>query len=74
MMAELGRWHAAGRIRPRTSHVFELGEFKQAMLDLNEPENRHLLKHVYGPDGYVGTDHQAYAEVAAIARRYGLLS
>ncbi|MGI9418531.1 MAG: phosphate/phosphite/phosphonate ABC transporter substrate-binding protein [Geminicoccaceae bacterium] len=47
--------------------------FKQAMLDLNEPENRHLLKHVYGPDGYIGTDHGAYAEVAEIARRYGLL-
>ncbi len=47
--------------------------FVQAMLSLNEPENRHLLKHVYGPDGYVPTDHQAYAEVAEIARRYGLL-
>ena len=47
--------------------------FKDAMLGLNEPENRHLLKHVYGPDGYVGTDHQAYAPVAEIARRYGLL-
>jgi len=47
--------------------------FKKAMLDLNEPENRHLLKHVYGPDGYVGTNHQAYAPVAEIARRYGLL-
>lgn len=48
-------------------------EFETAMLSLNEPENRHLLKHVYGPDGYVGTDHQAYAPVAEIARRYGLL-
>ncbi len=48
--------------------------FKEAMLDLNKPENRHLLKHVYGPDGYVGTNHQAYAPVAEIARRYGLLS
>ena len=48
--------------------------FKEAMLGLNEPKNRHLLKHVYGPDGYVGTDHQAYAPVAEIARRYGLLS
>lgn len=47
--------------------------FKEAMLSLNEPEHRHLLKHVYGPDGYVGTDHQAYAPVAEIARRYGLL-
>lgn len=48
--------------------------FKKAMLRLNEKENRHLLKHVYGPDGYVETDHEAYAPVAEIARRYGLLS
>jgi len=48
--------------------------FKEAMLSLNEPENRHLLQHVYGPDGYIGTDHGAYAPVAEIARRYGLLS
>lgn len=48
--------------------------FKEAMLSLNEPENRHLLQHVYGPDGYIGTDHRAYAPVAEIARRYGLLS
>lgn len=47
--------------------------FKEAMLALNEAENRHLLKHVYGPDGYVGADHQAYAPVAEVARRYGLL-
>ncbi|MGI9491671.1 MAG: phosphate/phosphite/phosphonate ABC transporter substrate-binding protein [Geminicoccaceae bacterium] len=47
--------------------------FVKAMLDLNRPENRHLLKHVYGPDGYVETDHKAYAPVAEIARRYGLL-
>ncbi|MDH3664101.1 MAG: phosphate/phosphite/phosphonate ABC transporter substrate-binding protein [Alphaproteobacteria bacterium] len=47
--------------------------FVEAMLDLNQPENRHLLKHVYGPDGYVATDHQAYEAVSKIARRYGLL-
>lgn len=47
--------------------------FKKAMLSLNEPENSHLLKHVYGPDGFVGTDHEAYEPVAKIARRYGLL-
>jgi phosphonate transport system substrate-binding protein len=47
--------------------------FKLAMLDLNKPENRHLLKHVYGPDGYVAADHSAYREVTEIARRYGLL-
>ncbi len=75
------RW--IGESRPIPSHAVIArpgldddlkAAFKEAMLDLNEPENRHLLKHVYGPDGYVGTDHDAYAEVAEIARRYGLLS
>jgi len=47
--------------------------FKEAMLGLNAPENRHLLKHVYAPDGYVGADHQVYAPVTEMARRYGLL-
>lgn len=58
--------------RPGLDEGLKAG-FKEAMLGLNEPENRHLLKHVYGPDGYATTDHRAYAEVAEIARRYGLL-
>ena len=59
-------------VRPGLDETLK-ASFKRAMLELNEPENRHLLAHVYGPDGYVGTDHQAYAPVAEIARRYGLL-
>lgn len=47
--------------------------FAKAMLKLNEPENRWLLQHVYGPDGYVRADHQDYEPVADVARRYGLL-
>ena len=47
--------------------------FAQAMLALNEPENRHLLAYVYGPDGYVPADPAAYDSVRAIARRYALL-
>ena len=47
--------------------------FVEAMLALNEPENRHLLQHVYSPDGYVTTEHDAYEPVAQVARRYGLL-
>jgi phosphonate transport system substrate-binding protein len=48
--------------------------FVKAMLKLNQPENRWLLQHVYAPDGYVETSHDAYEPVAIIARRYGLLS
>lgn len=47
--------------------------FVRAMLKLNDPEHRHLLKHVYGPDGYVAADKAAYDAVAALARHYGLI-
>ncbi len=47
--------------------------FVEAMLALNAPEKRHLLKHVYGPDGYVAPDHAAYDRVSAVARKYGLI-
>jgi phosphonate transport system substrate-binding protein len=49
-------------------------KFVDAMLKLNEPENRWLLQHVYAPDGYVKATHDAYEPVAIVARRYGLLS
>ena len=47
--------------------------FVEAMMALNAPGKRHLLKHVYGPDGYVMPDHAAYDGVAAMARKYGLI-
>jgi phosphonate transport system substrate-binding protein len=48
-------------------------KFVAAMLKLNEPEHRHLLKHVYGPDGYVAADPAAYEGVRQLAKAYGLL-
>lgn len=48
--------------------------FVEAMLTLNEPENRPMLRHVYGPDGYMRADPAAYDGVRAIARRYGFLT
>ena len=47
--------------------------FVAAMLALNAPSKRHLLKHLYGPDGYVMPDRAAYDGVAAMARKYGLI-
>jgi phosphonate transport system substrate-binding protein len=47
--------------------------FKQAMLKLNQPEYRYLLKHVYGPDGYVEATHADYESVAEMARLYGFI-
>ena len=47
--------------------------FVDAMLRLNAPENRNLLRYLYGPDGYVIADSANYEGVRAMARRYGLL-
>ena len=50
-----------------------VGDFRRAMLRLNEPSHRHLLAHVYAPDGYVETSHAAFAAVEELARAYGYL-
>lgn len=47
--------------------------FVSAMLKLNQPSHRHLLKHVYSPDGYVRASPGAYEDVAKLARQYGLI-
>ncbi len=47
--------------------------FVDAMLRLNAPENRNLLRYLYGPDGYVRADSANYEGVRAMARRYELL-
>ncbi|RKF12485.1 phosphate/phosphite/phosphonate ABC transporter substrate-binding protein [Roseovarius spongiae] len=47
--------------------------FVDAMMRLNEPENRDKLRHLYGPDGYVRADSSAYDGVRDMARRYGFL-
>ena len=74
------RWIAESKPIPSHAVIARPGldpalkaKFVEAMLKLNEPENRRLLKHVYGPDGYVRADQQAYEPVAEVARRYGLL-
>ncbi|MFB3147490.1 MAG: phosphate/phosphite/phosphonate ABC transporter substrate-binding protein [Thermodesulfobacteriota bacterium] len=48
--------------------------FKQAMLKLNQPENKHLLKYVYSPDGYIEASHSDYKSVEEKARQYGLIN
>jgi len=47
--------------------------FVDAMMKLNEPANRDLLRYLYGPDGYVIADSAAYDGVRDMARKYGLL-
>lgn len=47
--------------------------FVAAMMKLNEPANRDLLRYLYGPDGYVIADSAAYDGVRDMARKYGLL-
>ncbi len=47
--------------------------FVEAMMRLNDAENRDMLRYLYGPDGYVRADPAAYDGVRDMARRYGLL-
>jgi len=47
--------------------------FVGAMMKLNEPANRDLLRYLYGPDGYVIAESAAYDGVRDMARKYGLL-
>lgn len=46
--------------------------FMDAMLALNEPEHRAYLQYLYGPDGYVRADPDAFDGVRELARRFGL--
>jgi phosphonate transport system substrate-binding protein len=47
--------------------------FVRAMLQLNEPEYQGYLAYVYGPDGYIETNHEAFEGVEELARAYGYL-
>ena len=51
----------------------QVDAFKEAMLKLNEPEYKYLLKHVYSPDGYVESTHSDYKSVEDKAREYGFI-
>ncbi len=48
-------------------------KFVAAMLNLNQPAYRALLKHVYSPDGYVPANPDAFDDVRQLAIAYGLL-
>jgi phosphonate transport system substrate-binding protein len=50
-----------------------LARFTEAMLQLNEPDYRHLLQYVYGHDGYVKVTDSTYDSVRELARKYGYL-
>lgn len=50
-----------------------LEAFSRAMLALNQPDRQHLLAYVYGPDGYVETDHSRFTGVEQLARSFGYL-
>lgn len=48
-------------------------KFVSTMLRLNEPENKHMLGYLYGPDGYTKTNSVVFDDVRALAQRYGLI-
>ncbi len=59
--------------RPGLDHASREA-FVAAMLALNRAANRHLLAHVYAPDGFVRPDHAAYEGLARLARAHGLIA
>lgn len=48
-------------------------KFIAAMMKMNRPRNRGLLRALYGTDGYVRVGHSRYKSVADMARKYGFL-
>ena len=48
-------------------------KFIAAMMKMNRPEYRSLIRALYGTNGYVRVDHSRYQPVADMARRYGFL-
>lgn len=48
-------------------------KFIAAMLKMNQPENRNMIRSLYGTDGYVRVNHNRYKPVVDMARKYGFL-
>lgn len=48
-------------------------KFIAAMMKMNRPQYRGLLRALYGTDGYVRVGHSRYKSVADMARKYGFL-
>ena len=73
-------WIAQSEVIPSHAVIVRSGldqarveAFKKAMLKLNQPEYQHLLKYVYGPDGYIEVTHEDYVSVEKIAQLYGFI-
>ena len=47
--------------------------FREATLNLNKPEHRHLLRYLYGTDGYVPVTHETFLGVERLARIHGFI-
>lgn len=48
-------------------------KFVLAMLKLNDPSNSHLLRYLYGPDGYVASKASDFESVRQLAKKYELM-
>ena len=47
--------------------------FREATLNLNQPQHRHLLRYLYGTDGYVPVTHETFLDVERLARTHGFI-
>ena len=54
-------------------HQPTVEKLQEALFNLNNEPNRHLLKYLYSVDGYIKVNHDNYLSVEELAREYGFL-
>jgi len=54
-------------------HQPTVEKLQEALFNLNNEPNRHLLKYLYSVDGYIKVTHDNYLEVEEIAKEYGFI-
>jgi len=54
-------------------HQPTVEKLQEALFNLNNESNRHLLKYLYSVDGYIKVTHDNYLEVEEIAKEYGFI-
>jgi len=54
-------------------HQPTVEKLQEALFNLNNEPNRHLLKYLYSVDGYIKVTHDNYLEVEEIAKKYGYI-
>jgi len=54
-------------------HQPTVEKLQEALFNLNNDSNRHLLKYLYSVDGYIKVTHDNYLEVEEVAKKFGYI-